>query len=113
MIEGKLQDAIGRALENVAMRRFQLDENIYFAGEAEEPSLDLLVRPLLSGGPGGASSDAVVAVLVANLTEVSRFPVETVRSLYSLTRVEVELVQLLVEGATLNEAAEHRGVALR
>ena len=106
----KLQDAISRALENAARRRFRREEFIYFGREGELPSLDLSVIPLLSS-PGSAAGDAVLAVIVINLEEASIFPAQTVRRLYSLTSAEADLVKLLVEGASIGEAAERRRVA--
>ena len=70
------------------------------------------MRPLLSGAPGGAASDAVVAVLIASSNELSTFPIQTLRRLYSMTGAEAELVRLLVEGASLRQAAERREVTL-
>jgi len=107
-----LQTAIAVATENAARRRFHLEESFYFMRERGRPNLEFTIKPLLSGVPGSAVSDAVVAVLIANLDEVSTFPAKTVRRLYSLTGAEIELLQLLVEGASLSQAADRRNVAI-
>lgn len=85
-----LQTAIAAATENAARRRFHLEESFYFMRERGRPNLEFTIKPLLSGVPGSTVSDAVVAVLIANLDEVSTFPAKTVRRLYSLTGAEID-----------------------
>jgi len=108
----KLQTAISRTLEYTEMRRFHLEEFLYFGRAGEHWELDFLLKPLLSGAPGGAMSDAAMVVIFADLEEVSTFPTLAVRRLYSLSRGEGELLRLLAGGASIAQAAERRGVAL-
>ena len=107
----QLQEAIGRALENAAHGHFHLEENLLFVREDGVPHLELIVKALLSGSPGSVASEAVLAILAARPDEVSIFPGHLVRRLYSLTAAEADLLHLLVDGATLKQAAERRGVA--
>lgn len=107
-----LQDAIVRALGNLASRRFHLAERFFFVGGEEDRVLDFCVKPLPSGTAGSGGDDSALVVLVANAEGISDYPVDNVRHLYSLTGVEADLLRLLVGGATIAEAAERRGVTL-
>ena len=57
--------------------------------------------------------DIAVAVLYVSDLEAHTLPrSEALRSLYALTSAEIELVELLCDGCSLEEAAEHRGVTM-
>ena len=72
----------------------------------------VMLTPLLSTTPESTLTDAVAVLYVSDLEAHSLPRSETLRSLYSLTSAEIELVELLCDGASLEEAAERRGVTM-
>jgi DNA-binding CsgD family transcriptional regulator len=72
----------------------------------------LMVAPLLSTTSESTLADAVAVLYVSDLESHSLPRSETLRSLYSLTNAEIELVELLCDGCSLEESAEHRGVTM-
>ena len=72
----------------------------------------LMVTPLLSGLPDGALHDAVVVLFISDLEASSLERSEALRALYSLTHAEIELVELLCDGLSLEEAAHRREVTM-
>jgi DNA-binding CsgD family transcriptional regulator len=72
----------------------------------------LMVAPLLSGLPDGALHDAVAVLFISDLEASSLQRGEALRALYSLTHAEIELVELLCDGLSLEEAALHRDVTM-
>ena len=72
----------------------------------------LMVAPLLSTTPESTLSDAVAVLFVSDLEAHSLPRSEALRSLYSLTGAEIELVELLCDGNSLEEAADRRGVTM-
>jgi DNA-binding CsgD family transcriptional regulator len=70
----------------------------------------LMTSPLMSARELSVLHDAVAVVYVSNLEDNRVDHAEVLRRLYSLTRAETELVDLLCEGSTLDEAAQRRGV---
>lgn len=77
------------------------------------PELDVVVKPLFFGPMGGTKPRPAVLVL---LNECQARPVgmesKQLREIYNLTDKEAQLVTLLVEGCTLNEAAGHLDVSI-
>ena len=72
----------------------------------------LMVAPLLSGLPDGALHDAVAVIFISDLEASSLQRGESLRALYSLTHAEIELVELLCDGLSLDEAAQRREVTM-
>jgi DNA-binding CsgD family transcriptional regulator len=70
----------------------------------------LMTSPLMSARELSVLHDAVAVLYVSNLEGSREDHAEVLRRLYSLTRAETELVDLLCEGSTLDEAAQRRGV---
>ena len=62
--------------------------------------------------PGDAAEAAVVCTLIGDPDAGQAFTPEVLRSVYSLTAAESELVGLLAAGHCLRDAAELRGVSL-
>jgi len=72
----------------------------------------LMVGPLLSSVADSALHDAVVVLFVTDLDAPALERGEVLRALYRLTHAEIELVELLCDGCTLEEAALRRGVTM-
>jgi DNA-binding CsgD family transcriptional regulator len=72
----------------------------------------VLVAPLLKSEPGDAAEDAVASILFGNPDHRQTINPEVIRTFYDLTPAEAELVALLVDGASLEEAARRRGVSI-
>ena len=70
----------------------------------------VLVAPLLDAQLEGTLKDAVAALYISDLEHHSAHRNEALRTLYQLTQAEAELVVLLCEGLSLDEAATSRGV---
>ena len=71
-----------------------------------------MLAPLLSTTPESTLADAVAVLYISDLEAHSLPRSQALRSLYSLTNAEIELVELLCDGCSLEEAAEHRGVTI-
>jgi DNA-binding CsgD family transcriptional regulator len=71
----------------------------------------LMLAPLLKAPPGSTLGDAAAVLYISDLEGSLRHS-EVLRSLYSLTEAETELVELLCAGHSLEEAAERRGVTM-
>jgi DNA-binding CsgD family transcriptional regulator len=74
--------------------------------------LAAMVSPLLEASPESTSSDAAAMLFVSDPDAGNPSTVEMLRSLYGFTQAEAELVQLLISGQTLEEAAASRGVTM-
>lgn len=72
----------------------------------------LMVTPLLSATPESTISDATAVVYVTDLDSNTLPRSEVLRSLYALTGAEIELVELLCDGCSLETAAARRGVTM-
>ena len=72
----------------------------------------LMIAPLLTAADETALSDATTVLYVSDLEARSLPPGEALRSLYALTHAEIELVQLLCDGYSVEEAAHQRGVTM-
>jgi len=72
----------------------------------------VMVTPLLAAPGRSVASDAVVALFVADPSARFYAGPEALTELYQLTHSEAELVRLLAEGLSLEEAADKRGVSL-
>ncbi len=72
----------------------------------------VMVSPLLAAPPGSATRDAVIAIFITNPDARQVSATEGLEKIYSLTRAEAELVRLLSEGFSLEEAAAARSVTV-
>ncbi len=75
-------------------------------------SFVVMVTPLLDAPPGAQDHDAVAALFIADPDSVRISAREILQGLYALTPAEAELVQLLSQGHTLEQAATARGVTI-
>jgi DNA-binding CsgD family transcriptional regulator len=71
-----------------------------------------MVGPLRPRTGGPTPTDAVVVLYVADLELGALRRREAMRELYGLTEAETQLVELLCQGSTLDEAAGVRGVTM-
>jgi DNA-binding CsgD family transcriptional regulator len=72
----------------------------------------VLIAPLLEGEPGDAAEDAVASVLFGDPDAKRAISPDLLQTFYDLTPAEAELVGLLAEGVSLEEAAKRRGVTI-
>lgn len=72
----------------------------------------LMLASLLSAGPGHTLHDAVAVLYVTDVEAQTLQRSDPLRKLYALTQAEVELVELLCDGWSLEEAANRRGVTM-
>jgi len=72
----------------------------------------LMLTPLLSAAPEPTQHDAVAVLYVSDVEDQTLQRSEPLRKLYGLTQAEVELVELLCDGWSLEESAGHRGVTM-
>jgi DNA-binding CsgD family transcriptional regulator/PAS domain-containing protein len=75
-------------------------------------SLPVMVTPLNAAPPGGSTSNLVVAIFIADPESGRISATEVLETLYSLTHSEAQLVRLLAQGHSLEEAASLRGVSI-
>jgi DNA-binding CsgD family transcriptional regulator len=72
----------------------------------------LMLASLLSAGPEHTLHDAVAVMYVSDVEDRTLHRSAPLRKLYGLTQAEVELVDLLCDGYSLEEAAGHRNVTM-
>jgi DNA-binding CsgD family transcriptional regulator len=72
----------------------------------------MMVTPLMAVPVGGQTQDAIAAIFVSDPEAGLSSASEVIETIYSLTHSEAELVRLLSQGKSLEEAAEARGVAI-
>lgn len=72
----------------------------------------LMLTSLLSAGPEHTLHDATAVLYVSDVEDQTLQRSEPLRKLYGLTQAEVELVELLCDGWSLEESAGHRGVTM-
>jgi len=70
----------------------------------------VLIAPLLDAQQASTLKDAVAALYISDLEHHAAHRNDALRTLYGLTQAEAELVVLLCEGLSLDEAATSRGV---
>ncbi|MCH2169217.1 hypothetical protein MK489_00420 [Myxococcota bacterium] len=71
-----------------------------------------MVTSLLKPAPQSSGRDAVAALFVSDPSDAKLSTSEVLKSLYSLTRAEAELVGLLASGKSLEEVANERGITM-
>lgn len=72
----------------------------------------LMLTPLMAVPAGGQTGDAVAAIFISDPESGLTSATEVLETIYSLTHSEAELVRLLSQGLSLEEAARERGVAI-
>jgi len=72
----------------------------------------LMISSLLTAGPGHTLHDALAVLYITDVEGQMLQRSEPLRKLYALTQAEVELVELLCDGWSLEQAASHRGVTM-
>jgi DNA-binding CsgD family transcriptional regulator len=72
----------------------------------------IMVSPLLEAPPDAASKDAAVVLFISDPEERSFSTAEILQTLYGLSRAESELVQLLTQGLSLEQASRERCVSI-
>jgi len=72
----------------------------------------LMVTPLMAVPVGGQTQDAIAAIFISDPEAGLASASEVLETIYSLTHAEAELVRLLSQGLSLEEAAAARGVAI-
>jgi len=79
---------------------------------SEKRAFPVMVTPLLAAPPGSQAHDAVAAIFVSDPESGMVSATEVLETLYSLTHAEAQLVRLLSQGKSLEEAAAARGVSI-
>ncbi len=108
----RLQELIADALEAEAGREIEATRFLSVSRPSGRRSYPLMVTRLLSPPPGSTTRDAVMALFISDPDAGPISATEGLETLYSLTRAEAEIVRLLSEGYSLEEAATRRGVTL-
>jgi DNA-binding CsgD family transcriptional regulator len=106
-----LQKLIADSMEAHAGQEIRAAGFVAISRPSGERSYAVMVTPLLAS-PRSVMSDAVVAIFVADPSARFYAGPEALSELYQLTHSEAELVRLLAEGLSLEEAADKRGVSL-
>lgn len=75
-------------------------------------SFAIMVAPLATGGQKTVVQNAAIAIIIADPDAGRLGDPEVLHALYAFTHSEAELVRLLAQGYTLEEAAERRGVSM-
>lgn len=75
-------------------------------------SFPLMVTKLLAAPPGSRVRDAALAIFVSDPDSGQVSATQLLEAIYSLTNAEAELVRLLSQGMSLEQAAEARGIAI-
>jgi DNA-binding CsgD family transcriptional regulator len=107
-----LQQMIRQAVDAQRVGRFTEGNVVAVTRPSGRRAFPLMLSSLLSAGPGHTLHDAVAAIYVSDVEGETIQRSEPLRKLYSLTQAEVELVELLCDGASLEEAASQRGVTM-
>lgn len=107
-----LQQMVSQAIRTSSTGRLPEGSVMAVSRPSGRRAFPLMVAPLLSTTPESTLADAVVVLYVTDLDAQSLPRTEVLRSLYALTGAEIELVELLCDGCSLEEAAEQRGVTM-
>jgi DNA-binding CsgD family transcriptional regulator len=108
----KLQSLLAAALEAEKGCEVEATGFLSLSRPSGARPFPVMVCPLLAPAAGSAAGDAVVALFITNPEARRVSATEGLEKIYSLTRAEAELVRLLSEGHSLEEAAELRKVTV-
>lgn len=75
-------------------------------------SFIVMVTPLLAASPGSQSGDAVASLFIADPESGQVSATQVLEHVYQLTHAEADLVRLLSQGYSLEQAAARRGVTI-
>lgn len=106
-----LQKIIADAIESPAANRISEGNVMAVTRSSGARAFPLMVASLLKAPPESTLGDALAVLYVSDL-EGNLEHSEVLRVLYSLTDAETQLVELLCDGCSLDEAAERRGVTM-
>jgi DNA-binding CsgD family transcriptional regulator len=106
-----LQNLIADAIERVGRDTAMTTGFLAVSRGSGKRSFAVMVAPLLKDA-SSVLRDAAVAILVADPDAGRVADPEVLHALYSLTHSEAELVRLLAQGLSLEEAADARGVSM-
>lgn len=106
-----LQNLIADAIERVGRDTSMTTGFLAVSRPSGKRAFAVMVAPLLTGVLS-VLRDAAVAILVADPDAGRVADPEVLHALYSLTHSEAELVRLLAQGLSLEEAADARGVSM-
>jgi DNA-binding CsgD family transcriptional regulator len=108
----QLQQIIADAMDAVDGREFEATGFVTIRRPSARRPYVVMVTPLLSPPGGSTVSDAVVALFVSDADAAGVTDSAVLQKLYSLTHSEAELVRLLTQGLSLEDAAGMRGVSM-
>jgi len=109
--DAAMQAMICRAIEGGPAAGAPMPGFVSLTRPSGRRPLTVMVTPLLES-PEATTSDAAAMLFVSDPDAGSPSTLEVLRSLYGLTTAEAELVQMLVSGLSLDEAADRRGVTM-
>jgi DNA-binding CsgD family transcriptional regulator len=107
-----LRKLIEATIEATRTRAPLDDEVLAITRRSGERPLPLMATPLQTHGGGPTLADAVAVLYVADFGGGALQRSGALRKIYGLTDAESELVELLCQGSTLEEAADARGVTM-
>src|SRR5262245_2171736 len=110
--DAALRRAIGRAVEAAVAGRLIESAVLSVGRRSGRRPYAVMVGPLRPHTGDPTAADAVVVLYVADLEQGVLHRREALRELYGLTEAETQLVELLCQGSTLDEAADARGVTM-
>jgi DNA-binding CsgD family transcriptional regulator len=107
-----LRRAIGRAVEAAVAGRLIESAVLSVNRRSGRRPYAVMVGPLRPHTGDPTAADAVVVLYLADLEQGALRRREVLRELYGLTEAETQLVELLCQGSSLDEAAGARGVTM-
>ena len=110
--DAALRRAIAGAVEAAVAGRLIESAVLSVSRRSGRRPFVVLVGPLRPHSGDPTATDAVVVLYVADLEQGVLRRREVLHELYGLTEAETQLVELLCQGSSLDEAAEARGVTL-
>jgi len=105
--DGLLQSVLEAASKGDAWQPIRLGED-----STPKHGLQVLANPLTAAPAGSQARDAVAALFISGSETFSDLSLRYLRQLHGLTTAEAGLVAQLAGGASLEEAAEDRGIAV-
>jgi DNA-binding CsgD family transcriptional regulator len=108
----RLQELIADALDGRVGHEFDITRFLLVTRPSGRRPYPVMVTRLLSPPPGSRTRDAVVALFISDPDAGAISATQGLETLYALTPAEADLVRLLTEGHSLEEAALARGVTI-
>ena len=108
----RLQRCIGEAAATSAGHGTGPGGAFFLPRPSGRPSLHLVVGPLARETPDSLLPNALAIVLVSDGEDSRHTSSDLLRQLYGLTPAEAALASLLVDGCSLQEAADARGIGI-